>query len=329
MRALLASLALAAAAAHAGAGSGGRESRPEVAPVAPLVSDPVERWSFGPLAFETEPELWDGRVLVTGREASGRRALVLLDAASGRLLARTLFPSSATLAASASGELLAVRTAPNRVDVLRLHGGRLLQERSIVHADSVSRPCLVDEELTLREGDEIVRYDLGRREPTWRASVGGAFHGAPVLRGSHVLAGWYEADGDVHLAWLDGESGRVRGDAVLGRNGLGRAPDDRDALEVVPHAETVFVGVEPGLRTTKGAAMPWARAAFDGRALRSLNSLHDLAAAPLETESGWVAPERVRDGVRWILVEGEPGNERLVELASPERHAWQMRFSTH
>src|SRR5262245_62039690 len=328
MRALLASLALAAAAAHAGAGSGGRESRPEVAPVAPLVSDPVERWSFGPLAFETEPELWDGRVLVTGREASGRRALVLLDAASGRVLSRTLFSSSAPLAASASGERLAVRTAPNRVDVLRLHGGRLLQERSIVHADSVSGPHLSDEELTLREGDELARYDLGRREPLWRARVAGAFHGAPVLRGGHVFAGWYEADGDAHLAWLDGASGRVRGDALLGRNGLGRPPDDRDALVVVPHAETMFVGVEPGLRTTKGKAMPWARAAFDGRELRSLNSLHDLAATPLETPGGWVAPERVRDGVRWILVEGAPGNERLVELASPEHHAWLSNCTT-
>jgi len=328
-RAFLALLALAVAAGRADARSGGRNGGQNDSVIAPLLGDPVERWSFGPLAFETEPELWDGRVLVTGRDASGRRALVLLEAASGRMLSRTLFSSSAQLAASASGERLAVRTAPNRVDVFRMRGGRLLQERSIVHADSVSGPRLVGEALTLREGDELARYDLGQREPLWRARVPGAFHGAPTLRADQVFAGWYEDDGDAHLAWLDGATGRARGDVMLGRNGIGRAPDDRDALAVVPLAKTLFVELVPGLRTTKGTEMPWARAAFDGHELRSLNSLHDLAAEPLETDGGWVAPERVRGGgMRWILVEGQAGSERLVELASPEHHAWLSACST-
>jgi hypothetical protein len=328
MRAFLASLAtsvvLTAAAGDVTARpAGGNASDPWDSGVAPLVGDPVERWSFGPLTFESEPEPWERNVLVTGRDATGRRALVLLEAESGRVLARTLFSSSAPLVPSASGERVAVRTAPNRVDLFRLRGARLLQERSIVHADSVSAPRLVGDELTLREGDELVRYELGRRDPLWRARVPGAFHGAPTLRGNHVFAGWYEPDGDAHLAWLDGATGRVRGAVVLGRNALGRAPDERDALLVVAHAGSIFVRLVPGLRTTKGAEMPWARAAFDGRELRSLNSLHDLLAEPLETDGGWVAPERLRGGgARWILVEGEAGNERLVELASPEHHAW-------
>ena len=324
MRAFLASLTLVAAAGHAPArASGWNGSDPQDSHVAPLVGEPVERWSFGPLTFEAEPECWDRNVLVTGRDPTGRRALVLLEAASGRVLSRTLFSSSAPLAPMASGERVAVRTAPNRVDLFRLRGGRLLQERSIVHTESVSAPRLAGDELTLREGDELVRYGLGQRDPLWHARVPGSFSGAPTLRGSHVFAGWYEDDGDAHLAWLEGATGRVRGDVVLGRNGIGRAPDDRDALAVVAHAQTLFVRLEPGLRTTRGAEMPWARAAFDGRELRSLNSLHDLVAEPLETDGGWVAPEHVRGGgARWILVEGEAGSERLVELASSEHHAW-------
>lgn len=325
MRALLAWLALAVLAAHAPArsrcwnGAGGTSATE----IAPLTRDPVERWSFGPLTFEAEPEPWDRHVLVTGRDASGRRVLVVLEAESGRVLSRTIFPSSAPLATAAAGERVAVRTAPNRVDLLRLRTGRLLQERAFVHADSVSAACLVGQELTLREGDELARYDLGQREPVWRARVPGAFHGAPAVRGAHVFAGWYEADGDAHLAWIEGASGRVRGDVLLGSNRAGRASSDRDALTVVPHERSVFVRLVPGLRSTGGAELPWARATFDGGALRALGTLHDLLAAPLETDKGWVAPERTPDDqVRWIMVEGEPRSERVLELATPRHHAW-------
>src|SRR5262245_20104228 len=118
MRALLAPLVvLAALGSYAEArpwinGAGGGSA----SELAPLTRDPIERWSFGPLTFESAPESWDRHVLVTGRDATGRRALVLLEAESGRVLSRTIFPSSVPLATAASGERVAVRTAPNRVD---------------------------------------------------------------------------------------------------------------------------------------------------------------------------------------------------------------------
>jgi hypothetical protein len=65
--------------------------------VLPLLAEPEVRWSFGPLAFESAPELADGRVLAGGRDATGRRALVVLDEHSGRMLSssrsRSRWPS--------------------------------------------------------------------------------------------------------------------------------------------------------------------------------------------------------------------------------------------
>src|SRR5688572_13871105 len=323
MRALLVPLVLAALGTYADALPALRNGAGGPGELAPLTRDPVERWSFGPLTFEAEPEPWDRHVLVTGRDASGRRVLVVLEAESGRVLSRTIFPSSVPLATAASGERVAVRTAPNRVDLLRLRSGRLLQERAFVHADSVSAPRLAGEELTLREGDELARYDLGRRDALWRARVPGAFRGTPAVQGEHVFAGWYEADGGAHLAWLEGASGGVRGDVVLGGNRAARASAERDVLAVVRVGASVFVALSPGLRSTGGAEFPWARAAFDGQTLRALGTLHALLARPLEIDEGWVAPERTQDGgARWILVEGEPGSERLLELAAPRHHAW-------
>ncbi len=324
MRKLLAVAALVAANVHTAAQSGtrttaGAETR---ALVAALSDDPVERWSFGPLTFEAAPASWDRHVLVTGRDATGRRALVVLDAASGRMLSRTLFSSRAPLALSAAGERVAVRTAPNRVDLFRLRGERLFQERSFVHADSLSAPILAGDELTLREGDELVRYDLDQKEPAWRARVPGVFRGTPTLRGAHVLAVWYDKNGTAHLAWLEGTSGRVLGEVVLGQHRHEPRAEDLDALEIVVHEQVVFVGLRPGLAASSGQELAWARIPFKGARIGSPVTLHALLAAPLETPTGWVAPERTRDGdTRWILVE-RAEQERFVELAAPEHHAW-------
>jgi hypothetical protein len=302
------------------------------ASIAPLLGEPGVRWSFGPLAFEAEPVVAGAFVLASGREPSGRRALVVLDGASGRVLSRTLFAASLPLALAAEDEHVAVRTNPQRVDVFRLRGARLLAERSVVHATSISAPRLVDGQLTLREGDELVRYALGEREPLWRLRVPGAFHGAPCVLGASVLAGWYEPDGTAHLAWIDGASGALRGDAKLGQSSAGRAPEERDGerdgLEIHELTDTVFVHCASGLRAAGGATFPWTRVTFDGKSLSALGRLHDLLAPPIESERGWLAPERTRDGARWILCEGEPGNERVIELASPAHHAWLSTATT-
>ena len=322
--ALAACLALAAVAA-AGAASDDRAS------CLPLVQEPELLWSFGPLEFESEPLVADGRVLAAGRDPTGRRALVVLDAASGRLLSRTLFPASQPLAFAAAGERVAVRVAPERVELLRVRGTRLLAERSLVHDASLSAPVLDGAELLLREGDELALYDLGRQDALWRARVPGAFHGAPVARGRHVFAGWYEANGTAHLAWIERTSGAVLGDAMLGRGRAGRIPEGRDALRVVAHAGAIFVELSPPLPSTAGRELAWSRVPFDG-ARHGSPTLHDFLAAPLETDEGWVAPERAADGAtRWVLARRGPpsdARERMIELAAPDHHAWLASVTT-
>src|SRR5262245_42374264 len=83
------------------------------------------RWSFGPFAFEGAPVVAGERVLAAGRDPTGRRALIVLDAASGRLLSRTLLAADRPLALSAAGERVAVRASAKRVDLYRMRGGRL------------------------------------------------------------------------------------------------------------------------------------------------------------------------------------------------------------
>lgn len=297
----------------------------------PLVAEPAVRWSFGPLAFESAPVSTGSFVIASGRESSGRRALVVLDAASGRMLSRTLLVSSEALALSASGERLAVRTTPQRVDLFRLRGARLLSERSIVCAGSISIPHLAGDVLTLREGGALVRYDLAQREPLWRATLEWDFAGTPAVHGAHVFAAGQDADGAIKLAWIDGESGEVRAELELGKNQestpleldmhVVRKPLVLD-VHVELHGELVWVRCAPGLTATNGKEFPWTRAGFDGERLTRLGSLYDLLAPPLATERGWIAPERTNEGTRWILAEGEPGRERVIELASPAHHAW-------
>ncbi len=299
--------------------------------VQPLVTDPETRWSFGPFAFESEPTPAGAHVLVTGRDPTGRRALVVLDAASGRVLARTLFASSTPLGLSASGERVAVRTAPGRVELYRLRGARLLAERSFAPGPALSVPSLAGEELLLREGDELACYDLGRHEPRWRARVPGAFHGTPVARGEAVFAGWYDESGGAHLAWLERASGRMLGDVGLGRHRDGRASEERDALTVVAHSASVFVELARGIPSTSGLELAWSRVPFDGARLGA-PTLHDLLAEPTETADGWVAPERTRSGAaRWVLVRRDAarndGRERAIELAAPEHHAWLSAYT--
>jgi len=114
--------------------------------VLPLVLEPETRWSFGPFAFESEPEVEGGTVFVAGRDPTGRRALVVLDAERGRVQSRTLFPSPVPLVFSASGERVAVRTAAGRVDVFRVRGTRFVTERALTEP-WISAPRLEDEEL--------------------------------------------------------------------------------------------------------------------------------------------------------------------------------------
>jgi hypothetical protein len=293
-----------------------------------LATEPEVRWSFGPLAFESEPALAYGtegwRVIASGRDATGRRALVVLDAEDGRVLSRTLLAAKEPLAVRAAGERVAVRSAPNRVDLYRLRGARLLVERSFTATDSISAPALDERAAVLREDGELVHYALERREPLWRARVPGAFCGAPAVLGEHVFGVWYDANETAHLAWLAGASGELRGDLPLGRHRPGSKPEPQ-APRVVAHESVLFVQLFPGLPATNGQDLEWARVPFDGQRFCG-TTLHAFLAAPLETPTGWVAPERESEGqTRWLQATRATmsgGSDTVIELASSAHHAW-------
>jgi len=294
-------------------------------PTAPLAADPEVRWSFGPFAFECEPRFEDGRVLAAGRDGTGRRALVVLDDASGRMLSRTLLAASAPLELDAAGERVAVRTAPERVELFRLRGARLLAERSFQDAGTLSAPCLEGDELFLREGGELVAHDLTRAEPRWRARVPGSFAGAPAVLGREVLATWLDASGVLHLSRLSRDEGALLEDAALGRT-TGGARLLPDGPRVVAHAERVFVHVPDGIPSVRGPSLEWVRVPTEGGRFGS-PTLHALLADPLECERGWIAPESLSDGrLRWILAESTQrpgaGGVAVLELAAPDHHAW-------
>ncbi len=287
-----------------------------------VAQEPVVEWSFGGLEIEGEPRVERERVVLAGRDPTGRRALCVLDLASGHLQARALFAADAPLEPALAGERIAIRAGPARVEVLQLRGSRLVSARSFQHRSSVSAPLLSGDELYLREGDELVRHDLGRRESTWRAQVQGAFRGAPVLSGERLFCAWFEPSGLAHVAELERAGGGLRADVVLGT--CDASPGEAEPLELVVHAENLFAALPRPLAATSGQAFPWARVPLEEHGFGGPVSLHAFVAPPLEIPGGWIAPERPPDdaGVRWLCVRRERDGERAIELASPAHHRW-------
>lgn len=292
-----------------------------------LCAEPEVRWSFGPLAFESAPLLLEGHVLANGRDATGRRALVVLDASSGRVLSRTLFAATSELVPATSGARVALRSAAQRIDVLRLRAARLVSERSLTHASSLSAPQFLTsalgggDDLLLRQGPELARYALERSAPRWTARVPGAFAGTPAARGRQVFGAWYDGTGAAHLARLDGESGEVQADVLLGRHRDGRVPEENEPVALFAGEHDVFLQLAHGLPSSGGGELAWVRVPLEGERFGEV-TLHDYAAMPFTTDDGWVAPEHSGSGVRWLLARLVEGRERVIELAAPTHHAW-------
>jgi hypothetical protein len=291
-------------------------------------AEPQVEWSFGGLVFEGEPLLDGTRVVASGREPTGRRALVVLDLASGALIARALLPASLPLEPAFSGERIALRADPARVELYRLRQSRLVLERSFAHERSLSAPVLCGDELYLREGGELARYDLARREATWRAQVPGAFRGTPAVEGQRVYALWYDQSGAGHLAQLARTSGARLGDVVLGAPGAD-VPGEDEAARLVPSEENLFAELPRPLAADDGRLFRWVRVPLAEGGFHGAVTLHAFRAAPLAIPGGWIAPEEDRQGnARWLCVRREGEGERAIELASAAHHEWLAIAST-
>ncbi|MEQ1893647.1 MAG: hypothetical protein ABL998_13970, partial [Planctomycetota bacterium] len=297
-------LCLCAAATPARDGGGGPAALREVARVA---------WSFSGLTLEGPPLVAGTHVLVHGREASGRRALAVLERESGRVLARTLFATATPLDPVANGERVLVRAGPGRLELLRWRGVRFVSERSFQSEHSLSRPVFDADEVYFREGDALVRHDLARREPTWRTPGGLVVRGAPALCDEDVFALAYDARGEARLVRLARADGSLLEQVALGTHAAGVPPAEAPA-RLFAHREQVFVELPAPVRGRNGGDFTWTRIPREARF--GAPTLHHFLAEPLARGAGWIAPVHDEGGARWIR---SPENQ---ELAAPAHHAW-------
>ena len=168
---------------------GGCAARTGVSLASPIRTEPEVAWSL-PVRGEIEdqPLVWDERVVLSVLEPRGRRSILITNLTSGELLASMTLVASQPLRPALWGSFLAVQPEAGRIDIYRISTRRPILVRSFETRESFSSPLLFEEALYVREGDELVRYDLNLREPRWRVRASGKFRGSPSLRGGFVYA---------------------------------------------------------------------------------------------------------------------------------------------
>jgi len=304
--------------------AGGSASR-----TARSLSDPVRRtpetaWTqrlSGTL--ESEPLVWDGRVVVAVRQSSLRRHVQVLDLATGRVEVSQPFPATRPLAPAIWGDVLAIHPAPERVELFRITGHRLLSMRtfraSARSGATLSDPLLFEEELYLRDGGELVRWDLDAHEEVWRAVPEGDFRGTPSLRGGLVYGVWYEPVGNAHLVSLRRSDGALVDHVPAGHHG-GEIPAEGAELELVVLDREVFVRYPLPVLGSSGRRLDAVGLPrVDGR-LRGNATVHAFAGDPVDWRDGWI----VREGgsaASWIASERRGDSIQSVVLADPANHA--------
>jgi hypothetical protein len=300
--------------------AGGTPARAGASLAPALRAEPEVAWSIDLGApLEGEPLVWDGRVVAIARKAPERRSVCLLDLASGRLLLARELPSTVPLEPALSGDLLAVRTAENRVNLLRL-GTHLAPLRSFTAERSISAPTLCEGELYLRVDDALVRYDLGRREATWTVADQGRVRGTPAVELDAVYALAYDDAGRAAVLHLARNDGRLLERVLVGESARLPEPGARAALHLLPH--DLLVELPEPVLSTEGRPFGTARLARARGGLAPVApSLHLLRTPPAPCDTGWVALEGPDDGSRWIATRIEGGMEQAIELAGQGAHA--------
>lgn len=256
------------------------------------------------------------------RDASSRRALVVLDRASGRPLSSTPFAPGPDLAPATFGGRVALRTSEERIDLFTIGAGRPTPLRAFATGEPVSAPLLFEDELYVRVGDQLVRHDAQRREPVWTTSVAGVLRGDPSLLGEHVFALRYAEDGTAHLAAFERASGELMNEVAIGQHAEGIPSADR-AARIVLATDAAFVEAPHPLSTTSGQGAPWARVVSRGFGHPGAEGVAPLgfACAPLSLDGAWIAREDTAErGPVWLLAEILGNRQRGIVLADAEHH---------
>ena len=303
-------------------GDGGSASRSGTSLSRPIRRAPVEAWSVTTRGrIDGEPRVFDGEVVLSVEEGPGRRAVQVLELATGRTLLHQVLPASTPLEPTPWMDRLCLRPAQDRVDVYRVRTGRLFLLRSIRAERSISSPVLLEGELYLRVDDELRRYDLDRNDPLWTASVEGVVRGTPAVRGAGVFALCYDARGNAQVASFARPTGQLVALVPIGHHG-GEVPDAREpaALAVLP--DSVFVAYPRPVRATEGLELDHARVSRAGLALDAGNaSLGRQLMLPTEWRDAWLVLEDTEAGARWITARHEKEGVRLSVLADSANHA--------
>lgn len=327
---------------------GGCAARTGSTRTAPLLERPEVAWRHALRGtLESEPLVWDERVLLAVCDTPTRRSLLVLDLESGTVLLSQALPATQPLAPALWGSRVAVRPEPDRIEVFRVDGRRLRPFRTLRGHGVVSAPLILDDELYLREGDELVRYDLDRNEPVWRiaapeaSGTAGVFRGTPSVRGAHVYALSYDREGRAELLALRRADGAVVDRAAVGFHGGELPAVDAEVLLAV-HAREVFVRHALPVAGSRGEEYGVSRTTLEepGRFRADGTTLHHLDTLPVDVgpvaflgEEGaadptnapsdaWVAlAEAAGERARWIAGTLAPEGVLGLVLADRASHA--------
>ncbi|MAB79268.1 MAG: hypothetical protein CMJ89_07935 [Planctomycetes bacterium] len=298
---------------------GGAPARTGVSRSIPVLADPVEAWQHGPANFEGEPVVWGKLVLAAARDSSTRRTLYAFELGTGRLLFHRRFTASVPLELSIWEDLIAVRLSEERAELFRIRGSRLFPARTFQNAKGVSAPLLFQDEIYVREGDDLVAYHPQRREPRWRAKIEGGFRGTPSLRGAFVYGGWYDDAGNLHIASYDRREGRCRSDHVAGHHDRRTIPYAAP-LTLSIHENNIFVEYPYPARSTNNQGLAWGRLARQGS---GSTALHPFATAPTPWEQGWLVKEVLgKRNNRWIAARDDEEGLRARVLSDSQHQPW-------
>ncbi len=300
--------------------NGGGAARSGLSLAAPIRTEPIEDWQVtlrGPI--EGEPRVADGLVFVCAREAKTRRALQVLELATGATRLHQVLPANIPLEPAVWADHVAVRPEENRVDVYRVRAQRLMLVRSLRAKESISPPLFVDGELYVRVDDELHRYDLDRRAALW-ASDAGTFRGTPSVRGAGVYCVRYDERGNALVTVLSRANGEVLSEAKAGHHGGDIPTADEDASLFVLD-DTVFLHYPRPVPTTTGTELSYGRIGHETDRLdERAGGLNAILAAPIAWNNGWIALDEDGDAPRWTYSRNAEGGVEVTVLADATNH---------
>jgi len=131
--------------------------------------------------IESEPLVWDERIVIAVKVAKDQRVLRVLDLATGeRSVGDVRVKVLSPLAPSLWRNVVVFRRAATQVAALRIGANRMTEVWSHRSEFDVGPPLLVGNHVYLTTTGGLCKFALGQRAPLWK--LDGAFQGEVALR---------------------------------------------------------------------------------------------------------------------------------------------------